>query len=101
MHSLGFIHEQSRKDRDQYVGVQWDNIEERAYNQFAIVPEGWQSSQEDPIFEFSYNTIMIYEENFFAIDKSKPTLVSLTENKIQPSRDGLNEVDRERINKIY
>ncbi|CAG2183147.1 unnamed protein product, partial [Oppiella nova] len=34
MHSVGFIHEQSRPDRDAHVQIMWDNIKEGAKRNF-------------------------------------------------------------------
>ncbi len=35
IHSIGFVHEQSRTDRDDYVTVHWDNIKEGKESNFA------------------------------------------------------------------
>lgn len=36
LHALGLNHEQLRWDRDDYIAVQWDNINPKLYDAFAI-----------------------------------------------------------------
>ena len=39
MHSLGFIHEHSREDRDEYIDINWDNMEQIIDGRFTELPK--------------------------------------------------------------
>lgn len=60
MHALGFFHEQSRTDRDQYVRILWDNIinDDRIRKNFKAYPK---SMIDDLDFPYDYNSLMHYE----------------------------------------
>ncbi|KAB7495623.1 Astacin [Armadillidium nasatum] len=63
LHSLGFVHEQSRTDRDSYITVQYQNIIQRLRSQFDInrhtttygVPYDYESIVHYRQYEFSMN----------------------------------------------
>ncbi len=100
MHAIGFIHEHTRPSRDEYVTINWDNIQEDFYRQFAIAPREFIESTIAG-FPFSYTTIMLYDPKSFAIDNKKNTIDSTTKTKILRSRDILSADDIRRINTIY
>jgi hypothetical protein len=99
MHALGFIHEHSRPDRDEYVEVFWKNIQPPYQSEFIVVP--------DVLFEplrgssFDYQSVMLYEPNEFAKDPSLPTLKSVTHDKIDPIQEGLSVEDIRRIRTLF
>jgi hypothetical protein len=99
MHALGFVHEQSRSDRDQYVEVVWENIEEKYQPQFAIVPEILLEPLRGSPFD--YRSIMLYEPTDFAIRPNVFTLKTRGSGPIAPVQHGLSEIDIERLNKLY
>lgn len=69
MHALGFWHEQSRPDRDNYIAIHWSNVEPTwAYNLEA------RTSQVATHGGYDYSSIMHYHSYAFAKDPSKPTM---------------------------
>lgn len=99
MHALGFIHEQSRVDRDSYIEVLWNNIETAFQSQYAIVPEPLMDSLFDS--PFNSNSIMMYSARMFAIEPEVETMRAKGGAAIVPPPRSLSEVDIARINRLY
>ncbi len=62
LHAVGFYHEHMRSDRDQYITVNWDNIENGMQDQFTKVP----ASQNRLLTRFDFDSIMIYGTKAFS-----------------------------------
>ncbi|OQV16741.1 putative Zinc metalloproteinase nas-4 [Hypsibius exemplaris] len=60
MHALGFYHEQSRKDRDKYVEIEWDHIKEEGRNQFFSY--NWNTVD----YSYDFGSVMHYDEYMFS-----------------------------------
>ncbi|XP_067671657.1 hatching enzyme 1.2-like [Haliotis asinina] len=72
MHSLGFWHEQSRPDRDNYITVVWSNIKQGHEHNFDRRSEAEADTFGLP---YDYESVMHYSNHGFAIDRSKPTII--------------------------
>lgn len=68
MHSLGFFHEQARTDRDNYVIIYEDNIEDGKDHNFKTFQERELLGYN--LGSFDYNSIMIYSSTDFGINGS-------------------------------
>ena len=90
MHQLGFYHEHSRTDRDEYVTVLTENIQESQALNFDIETE---SDHFD--LPYDYNSVMHYFSTTFS-KNGLPTLQSKTSTPIAPASD----VTLHDINKI-
>jgi hypothetical protein len=99
MHALGFIHQQSRQDRDQFIDVLWPNIEQKYWSQYAIVPESFMEGERG--FAFDYNSVMLYQPSAFAISSDVLTMQTKGADSINPSQDGISEADIKRINRLF
>ena len=69
-HSLGLSHEQSRKDRDNYVTVDLSQVQEGLQNNFRK-----NSASGRDLGKYDYGSIMHYGSNFFRIGR-QPTIIS-------------------------
>ncbi len=98
MHTMGFIHEQSRSDRDKFVEVLYPNIEADFRDQFDILPEDFLGPVKDTAFD--YRSIMLYDTSVFS-KAGQPTIRSKTGEAIQPSKNGLSPSDIHRVKSFY
>ena len=99
LHALGFVHEHSRLDRDEFVEVLWDNIEPEYKLQFEKVPEAWMGPTLGTPFDTT--SVMMYGAGFFAKEKGLQTLRPRGQNVIQPVKQGLSTGDLERLRRLY
>ena len=76
MHVLGFGHEQSRPDRNEYVEIIWDNIVEQRTKQFRIIDE--VDSLGTP---YDYDSIMHYPIDTWS-KNGEPTIAALDNHVI-------------------
>ncbi|GAA6234023.1 meprin A subunit beta isoform X1 [Lates japonicus] len=72
LHALGFWHEQSRADRDDYVRIMWDRISEGKEHNFNTYNDTTSSSLGVP---YDYGSMMHYSKNAFR-NGTEPTIVT-------------------------
>jgi hypothetical protein len=96
-HAAGLWHEQSREDRDNFVIINFANVQAgMAHNFDQHITDG------DDIGAYDYGSIMHYPRNAFAIDPNVNTITP-TPNANVPigQRTGLSAGDIAAINSIY
>ncbi|XP_054452036.1 meprin A subunit beta-like [Anoplopoma fimbria] len=72
LHALGFWHEQSRADRNDYVNIMWDRISEGKEHNFNTYDDTTSSSLGVP---YDYGSMMHYSKNAFR-NGTEPTIVT-------------------------
>ncbi|XP_031553445.1 zinc metalloproteinase nas-15-like [Actinia tenebrosa] len=97
MHALGFYHEQSRLDRDNYITIHWNNIKSgRDYN-FRKYSHGQADTLNEP---YDYGSIMHYPRKAFTRN-GKETIVPKRSGVTIGQRRGLSRIDIRQLNKLY
>jgi hypothetical protein len=93
-HAVGAWHEQSREDRDQFIRVNWQNIQpgqEHNFNQH--ITDG------DDIGTYDFDSIMHYPPTAFSRN-GQPTIVTLGGQRVG-QRNGLSAGDIAAVNVMY
>ncbi|XP_055910307.1 zinc metalloproteinase nas-4 [Eupeodes corollae] len=102
MHVMGIFHEQSRFDRDEYIDIDWTNIDIQNYHNFIKVPVEYAKPYDVP---YDYGSIMHYSEYAFAKNPLKKS-IKVRSDKVNPfPRLGQlikpSEGDIQKINRMY
>ncbi|OWA50597.1 putative Zinc metalloproteinase nas-14 [Hypsibius exemplaris] len=103
MHAVGFYHEQSRTDRDDYVDINMANLDHetflrnfQSYSALEVTAFG---------FPYDFESIMHYPKNAFAKDESGWTIKPKPQYKqyeeTMGQRVGLSQTDIGKINAMY
>jgi hypothetical protein len=98
LHSLGFLHEQNRSDRDEYISILWQNIDPDLHMQFKKITNFGLSASKT---KFSFNSIMLYPSNAFSIVEDDYSIVTVEGDEYETTQDILNKIDKKRIEILY
>uniref|UniRef100_A0A8C4WC69 Metalloendopeptidase n=1 Tax=Gopherus evgoodei TaxID=1825980 RepID=A0A8C4WC69_9SAUR len=100
LHAMGFYHEQSRTDRDDYVDIWWDEILPGQSHNFVKYDDMLISDLNTP---YDYESVMHYEPLSFNKNEGVPTITAKIPafNDIIGQRLDFSTVDLERLNRMY
>ncbi|XP_078472567.1 hatching enzyme 1.2-like [Lampetra planeri] len=95
MHALGFQHEHCRSDRDKYIKINEDNVEEGEQRQFQLLDTA------DCELPYDYISITHYGRDAFSGDGISPTIIPIPETTTVGQRECLSPLDVVKIRKMY
>ncbi|OCT76770.1 hypothetical protein XELAEV_18031973mg [Xenopus laevis] len=99
LHALGFWHEQSRSDRDDYVTIMWDRIQPGWEYSFDMYDDTRIDSLNVP---YDYTSLMHYSKTAFQIG-TEPTIVTKDPafNDVIGQGMDFSDYDLEKLSRLY
>lgn len=99
LHAVGFYHEHSRSDRDQYITVFLQNVDPRSVSQFQRL-EPWQNRLISP---FDYDSVMLYGSSAFSRGPGLSTMLAKDGARLAEVFDkkDMDASDARRVNVLY
>ncbi|XP_062312173.1 high choriolytic enzyme 1 [Osmerus eperlanus] len=95
MHALGFVHEQSRSDRDRHVTILWENILQGQAHNF----KKYDTNNLNTAYD--YGSVMHYGRYAFS-ENGEPTIIPKPDPQTPiGQRDGPSPLDIHKINILY
>jgi hypothetical protein len=98
LHAFGFNHEQTRYDRDDWVTINWSNIEPGREHNFEMKTPAEMNLLGT---SYDYGSCMHYDAYAFAVDDSIPTIIPHDPNAVIGQRDTMSALDIERVQIYY
>lgn len=94
-HTLGYIHEQNRSDRDSFIRINFENIQDGAQDQF------FKSNSATLLTgQFDINSTMMYGSFTFS-KNGRPTITDLNGNLLPQRQARISTLDVEGTNSLY
>ncbi|XP_072377447.1 hatching enzyme 1.2-like [Diabrotica undecimpunctata] len=99
MHAVGFLHEQNRHERDDFVTINWNNIKKGREKNFN---KAEQNSAEDFGVPYDFISVMHYSSTAFSAN-GKRTINPKDNKKVEKmgQREGFSKGDIIKINTMY
>ena len=96
MHALGVYHEHSRCDRNTFVTINWDNIEDDREHNFER-----HCNNATDYGVYDYESVMHYPDDAFSVGGDTITAPDPADQALMGTRDGLSQGDRSVLIGLY
>ncbi|KAF7287628.1 hypothetical protein GWI33_005980 [Rhynchophorus ferrugineus] len=99
MHAAGFLHEQNRFERDDFVTIAWQNIKRGHESNFDKAESSKTTGFGVP---YDFRSVMHYSGTAFSVN-GKPTIIPKDSTKTEKmgQREGFSRGDITKLNKMY